>query len=427
MTVPHYRIRTQHDLGPAAPLEIHREGERLGPSLATLKATSSLPSHFSKKLLVPWVARRPADGDILAEFEIGGERLPAVTAAQDKVTFHFDPFETIGRLLDEQYVKARRPIHSYLPVHYHRVPGRLRLLAFRLLASAGRRERLTPGFPEWPLDDSVDVLRRLIVSVLSRVDSRWGGRESPWPDGKRFAVTITHDVDTAEGVRNIPRFAEYEEERGLTSCWNIVARGYPSDGGLLEGLLSRGHEVGIHGYNHDNRLAYLPTHLVRQRLRACVEELGPYRPLGFRSPSFLTTPRLLRLLSEYVEYDSSVPDTDLVSLVAPRRGCCTLFPFLCGRLVELPATLPPEDKLLTTGYAPEQILRLWIAKIERIREAGGLAVVTTHLEPHHYATAEMREAYRELLAYLARQSEAWIANPGKISRWWRDRVLGTPM
>ena len=56
----------------------------------------------------------------------------------------------------------------------------------------------------------------------------------PWPNHGRFAFVLTHDVETADGLRNINAIAEIEEELGFRSSWNIVPHKYPVDHGLID-------------------------------------------------------------------------------------------------------------------------------------------------------------------------------------------------
>ena len=48
-----------------------------------------------------------------------------------------------------------------------------------------------------------------------------------WPEGKSFAVILTHDVEGPAGVANIPEVLEIERRHGFVSSWNLVAEGYP--------------------------------------------------------------------------------------------------------------------------------------------------------------------------------------------------------
>ena len=51
--------------------------------------------------------------------------------------------------------------------------------------------------------------------------------------------------------------AEWDEAEGINSAWYVVGSYYDIDHHMLSDLESRGHEIGLHGAVHDNRLADL--------------------------------------------------------------------------------------------------------------------------------------------------------------------------
>ena len=73
-----------------------------------------------------------------------------------------------------------------------------------------------PDFPRWPYDDSVSCLLQFLARCLlvakgtTELPFRWF-----WPYGNRAAAILTHDVESAEGLRRSIDVADLEEERGL--------------------------------------------------------------------------------------------------------------------------------------------------------------------------------------------------------------------
>ena len=58
-----------------------------------------------------------------------------------------------------------------------------------------------------------------------------------WPDGAKAAVTLTHDVESADGLARAATVAGWEEQHGFRSSFNIVSDWYPIDdraGGAAE-------------------------------------------------------------------------------------------------------------------------------------------------------------------------------------------------
>ncbi len=379
----------------------------------------------------------PRGGEPLAFVEDDWPERPAVVALPGgEVVFGFDAAEALARALAEQAREPPPPVTRLLPFHYHRVPGRLRLAIARALARIGRGPGAVAGggrdggVPD--ADDgrggvapaSADSLRFLIA----RARELAGGPAPPplWPEGKRYAVCLTHDVDTAEGQRRIGFFRALEARHGTPSTWFLVPFGYDVDDGACRALLAEGCEVGCHGYDHDNRLAYLPPPVMEERLAAAAARLRPYGPrVGFRACSLARTRALLEALPRHFDWDSSVPTEGEDG----RSGATTVFPFarpepaaqgaLGGRdmpFVELPIAVPFDATLLFRGLAPRAILAAWQAAIARVKRAGGLAMVVTHPEPHFSGNPAMLDVYGELLAAVASDPDAYVATAGTIAR-----------
>jgi peptidoglycan/xylan/chitin deacetylase (PgdA/CDA1 family) len=366
-------------------------------------------------------------GTVLAHFDEGGARQAAIVAADGRVNFRFDPDEVIASIVNERYLVPRRPVHSYLPLPYQWVPGALRLRIFRLLTRARRSAAGAPAFPAWPVEPVVEAVRAAVLNAWRHATGRTASKSGQpaeahhWPDGRRYALSLSHDVDTRSGFERIPEIAALEEAHGLRSCWFVVGNQYPIDHALLERLRERGHEVALHGDRHDNRIAYLARDRIERRLDACSAFATRFGVSGFRSPSLLETPALRDVLRSRFRYTSDVPDTETESLIAPRRGCATCFPFLKQGLVEIPITLPVDDKLLLSGCGEDELLDAWRRKLAWIRAVGGLAQLLLHAEPHLWKRT--RGAYARWLEGLAGDTTAWRANLGEIARWWLEAKL----
>ncbi|MBM4043847.1 MAG: hypothetical protein FJ279_01925 [Planctomycetes bacterium] len=415
---------------------------RLSPSLTP----EWLRDEAARWVFLPSLATGPVKGEPLAWFVDQTREFPAILAAEGRVVFQFDPEEALDGLLFERYCRPARPYTTLLPFHYHVVPGDVRVAIHRLVKGVLSRFR-RPVFPAWPMDGAVEMLREVVWRAFERLQGRQP-RPSFWPDGKPYAVTLTHDVDTSEGYPQIPEFLAIEKAHGVTSCWNVVLRSCVAHLSVLDGLAGAGHEIGLHGYSHDNRLAFLEPEAMRRRFEACQGICREYGIRGFRSPSLCRTPALFEMIAERFDYDSSCPDTE------SGTGCCTVYPFFRspsvtaedrgsriedrdGRrplpssildprrdrppLLELPLSVPLDSALIMRGYSPTRILRAWRAKIAWIRRVGGLAVVGVHPERHFSGNPGMLAAYDRLLDFVCADRGAWIAKPREIARWWRDQ------
>jgi peptidoglycan/xylan/chitin deacetylase (PgdA/CDA1 family) len=234
----------------------------------------------------------------------------------------------------------------------------------------------------------------------------------PWPAGARFAFVLTHDVETSEGMRYIPRIAEHEERLGFRSSWNLVPYKYKIDMGLVKDLQSRGFEIGIHGYNHDGQL-FSSRKLFDRRAVAINAAIRKYGAVGFRSPMVHRNLNWLQALN--VEYDSSCFDIDPYQPVP--GGVGTIWPFVAGRFVELPYTLPQDHTLFVSlGLRDDQI---WKNKLEFIIRHQGMALMLTH--PDYLTNRRESEIYFQFLNHVKNCGEYWHGLPMEITRWWRER------
>lgn len=378
-------------------------------TLASIEISKSLrPNWLGKnenvKIFLPAIYKNDSKGQVLSSFIINNKKYPAIVKEKNRLIFNFNPKETISFLLNEKYVQRKRPFYTYLPFHYHKLP--FRSLLGKLLSLSKKQKE----FPGWPAEKSVELIRHFIKC-----------KKPKWPHNKKFAIAITHDVDSAKGQENIEKFSKIEEKYGLTSTWNIVASYYDLNDSLLKSLIKKGHEIACHGYNHDNKTPYLSPNKIKYRLEKCKEMLKKYNVRGFRASSLLLSQELSKQIHSHFVYDSSVPDTEACIPDADSSGCCSVFPFKKENTVEIPLTVPMDSSLVFAGYKPTQILEIWKKKIEYIKKVGGIAVITTHPENHFSANKEMLGIYNRLMDYVSKQKDAWIANMSEVAEFWKKQ------
>jgi peptidoglycan/xylan/chitin deacetylase (PgdA/CDA1 family) len=234
----------------------------------------------------------------------------------------------------------------------------------------------------------------------------------PWPEEHDFALVLTHDVETAEGMRNVLRIAELEEELGFRSSWNIVPYKYSIDRGIVRDLTSRGFEVGVHGYNHDGKL-FTSRRVFDTRVPAINAALESFSAVGFRAPMVHRNLEWLQSLD--VEYDASYFDADPYQ--AMPGGVGSVWPFMAGRFVELPYTLPQDHTLFVA--LKERDGRIWRQKLAYLRALHGMALVITH--PDYLDSPERIEIYRRFLEEAREMADMWHALPRDVASWWRER------
>lgn len=306
--------------------------------------------------------------------------------------------EVVQKLRLRAAFTNEEPISSRMPVSYRRVPAWGRTLVASTMGRwKRRRDDQWAAFPKWPLDLSADFLSDLATGK----PSRFAGGATP--------VVLSHDLDSPEGLENVVRhFLSAEESMGARSTNFIVPCGWPIQHGLLAEVKQRGHEIGVHGYDHANRTPFADPSERQKRLEAGRELIDRYEAIGYRAPSLLRTTALLKDLSGLYRYDSSIPTSGGLFPV-PNNGCASARPFEVEGIVEIPISLPRDGSLRFLGYSPEAILRLWIDCAEKIARSGGVVVLLTHCEERFSGNTRMLDVYKRFLAHISTSGRfAWV-------------------
>jgi peptidoglycan/xylan/chitin deacetylase (PgdA/CDA1 family) len=333
----------------------------------------------------------------------------AGSTTPDQVDDAANPADVVD-LLYERYADGDRE-SGQLSLYYALKPfiPRSVQLTLRRLYARRQRRRLFPAWPAEPVlvNGQYDALRSRLASE---------GRVffvNFWPDALRFCVTITHDVESAAGIANIPRVLEVEQRHGVRSSWNFCADWYAIPDGLFTQLRSAGCEVGLHGLRHDGRL-FQSRRTFEDALPGIHAYLSAWDAVGFRSPA---THRNAEWMPEIgALYDSSFPDTDPFEPQA--GGCCSIFPFFLGDMVELPITLVQDHTLF--DILGERSIDLWIAKSAWIARHHGLVNLIAH--PDYLIDDHRLALYEQFVRHLAAQEGAWHALPADVASWWRSRA-----
>lgn len=246
-----------------------------------------------------------------------------------------------------------------------------------------------------------------------------------WPEGKRFAVVLTHDVEGRKGLSRVPEMMQIEQNLGLRSSFNFVPEGtYSVSDAIRRTLDGAGFEVGIHGLHHDGKL-YRSHKEFAVRAARIREYARLWNAAGFRSPFMQHNLGWLHELG--LEYDSSTFDTDPFE---PQPDAAeTIFPFWVpgkGRhgYVELPYTLA-QDFLLFVVLR-ERNIDIWKQKVDWVASHGGMVLVNTHPDYCSFNSKPNRsefpvQYYEELLSYIKvrYQGDYWHALPREVAGYYR--------
>jgi hypothetical protein len=314
--------------------------------------------------------------------------------------------------LEERYHGEDRPRSAALAAYYSLKPLLPRRLQIAMRRIYAKRQARTE-FPRWPIEPL--LVERRQAGLRTELERRGSGRMplvASWPEGKRFASILTHDVEGPRGVANVEKIIEIERRHGFVSSWNFVAEWYPIEVSLLDRVRAAGCEVGLHAVKHDCKLFESRANFEAE-LPAIHRYLAEWDAVGFRSPATHRNPNWMPELGAL--YDSSFPDTDPFEPQA--GGCCSILPFFLDDLVELPITLVQDHTLWE--ILREDTIDLWTDKSDWLIANGGLINLITH--PDYLDTPARLRMYEEFLEYLAVREEGWFALPREVAAWWRIR------
>jgi glycosyltransferase involved in cell wall biosynthesis len=313
-------------------------------------------------------------------------------------------------------------------LYYHLkpyLPWGMRMALRRVLA---RRKRKS-CHDTWPINDAAAL-----------PPEGWPG----WPEGKKFAFVLTHDVEGPEGLAKCRQLMQFEKELGFRSSFNFIPEGdYAVSRELREELTRNGFEVGIHDLHHDGKL-YNSRQGFSESAQWINRYLKEWDAKGFRSGFMLRNLDWLHELN--VQYDASTFDTD--PFEPQPDGAGTIFPFWVpapqartletgnrkseignpgsiqpsgGGYVELPYTLAQDSTLFL--LLRESTPAVWLRKLDWLAQRGGMALVNVHPDylrfpdepasPRTYPVAH----YVELLKYVKKHhgSTYWQPLPREVA------------
>lgn len=290
------------------------------------------------------------------------------------------------------------------------LPANLRAILRTKLLSKGQIQFTL----NWPVEDHyVWFMFEVATQLMVRNHLDVIPHISFWPSGKRFAFVITHDIETGLGQNFVRKIAALDEKYGFRSSFNFIPEKYPVDLNLISELKERGFEVGVHGLKHDGML-FSSRVVFDERVKKINQYLKQWDAVGFRSPMTHRNPEWMQALE--VEYDSSFFDTDPYEPIP--GGTMSIWPFQLGRFVELPYTLVQDHTLMVT--LGETTPRLWLEKVDFIKQYCGMALVNAH--PDYLLTPTHLMIYEDFLRQMSQMNDYWHALPRDVARWWKKRA-----
>ncbi len=267
-----------------------------------------------------------------------------------------------------------------------------------------------------------------IFEAAGQTPHHWHG----WPQDKKFAFVLTHDVETRFGLDKCISLMNLEKSLGFKSLFNIVPERYGPSGDVRHELTRNGFEVGVHGLNHDGRLFKSQT-IFNHRKDQINAYLRDWGAGGFRAPAMHHNLEWIKELN--ISYDLSTFDID--PFEPQSDGVNTIFPFVVPRnsivdgYVEMPYTLPQDHAVFIIQM--EKNNDIWKRKLDWIAEKGGLALLNVHPDYVHLSNRSRRmeefdaDLYSGFLEYVSTQyaGEYWHGLPCELAQHVKSQTVAS--
>lgn len=277
--------------------------------------------------------------------------------------------------------------------------------------------------------------------------------------GSRPAVTVmlSFDVDGpagsmdperptaasfARGEFTVPathRILQLLHERDLPATFFVpgqTAEAYPD---VVTAIRERGHEIGHHGYAHENPLTLTPDDEEQALQHGCVvlEALTGERPVGYRAPCWEHSGATTILLAQHgFRYDSSLMGHDLEPYWCRTQDIWRpKAPIAFGErlpLVELPVAWHLDDfpqfefamdgHTVVPGLAPASaVYETWTADLDYAcaEQPGGVLVYTMH--PEVIGRGHRLRMLRRFLDHCLERGDVTFGRGVDIARAWAAR------
>jgi hypothetical protein len=286
------------------------------------------------------------------------------------------------------------------------------------------------------------ILRRIIIDLnQDKYKDIWPiynkARYAPegwtgWPNNKKFALVLTHDVEARKGEERCLDLMNLEKDLGFRSAYFFVPEKSKNHLPIHSKLKRNKFEFGIHGLFHDGKL-FRSRNIFQKRAVRINHFISKWNVLGFRSPHMHRELNWIHDLN--ILYDASTFDVD--PFEPQPDGVGTIFPFIVKNelprksYVELPYTLPQDFTLFI--LMRQKNIDTWKRKLDWIAENGGMALVITHPDYMNIEGSKLSMDeypvgyYLDFLSYIKDryENQYWDALPNEIAQFWAGKMKNT--
>lgn len=275
-----------------------------------------------------------------------------------------------------------------------------------------------------------------IRNLVGRVRAGRNLQPAQWPNGARAAVALSFDCDhecfeLGGGGQAIGRLAwgEFGRRVGVPRILDVLARHQVPASFFMPGvcalldpdetrrIVAAGHEVGLHGWIHENnsRLGHATERELVLRARDTLAPLIGQAPVGFRSANWDLSPHTIDIVAELgLAYDSSLmADEAPYELIIDGRP---------SGVVEIPVEWLRDDAVYLMfnrnpatrpWTAPDDVFAIFARELDAAIAEGGLFQLVMHPFVIGY-----RSRIWMLEALIERaQGQVWFATHAEVAAW----------
>jgi len=238
-----------------------------------------------------------------------------------------------------------------------------------------------------------------------------------YPDHFSGAVVITHDVDTNWIFKNqywLDIICDMEGEFGFRGAWYCVPENSSdrlSEKGI-DKLLSRGCEIGCHGFSHDAKFPLVNESEFNRRMALVKDFSLKWGIKGFRSEWLWRNERFIKALSSCFEYDTSIPSSSACFTTITRNGCGTAHPYrIKDKLIEIPLSLPMDVDRIGMKMNEADFWNKQFERSKQILHLGGVVTITLHPQSHQFANEKSVHIFKNFLKKIDTIDHVWKTRP----------------
>jgi peptidoglycan/xylan/chitin deacetylase (PgdA/CDA1 family) len=277
--------------------------------------------------------------------------------------------------------------------------------------------------------------------LVGRVRAGRRLRPPVWKDGARCAVALSFDADheTFEmgsggqamgrlawgefGRRvGVPRILALLERHAVPASFFVPAVSALIDPDEPRRIAAAGHEIGVHGWIHENNslLDYDTERGLMLRARDTLARLSGRDPVGLRSANWDTSPNTVRIVSEMgLLYDSS--------LMADEEPYELLLDGVPTGVVEIPVEWLRDDAVYlmfnrnpaTRPYTtPEGVLEIFRREFDAAYEDGSVFQLVMH--PFVIGYRSRIWILDEIIRHALARGGVWFATHAEVAAYARD-------